>query len=135
MIDQPVEFRSVFPVLSVDDLERTLQYYVERLDFGVSWRWGEPAVRAGVSRDGLELQLVSDGRFAPEGTSRVYFEITEVDAYFADCVERGADVVMPLGDRPFGVRDFRVRDPAGNVLGFGEPLVSWGEEQDGEEGA
>jgi predicted enzyme related to lactoylglutathione lyase len=116
------EFTSVHPVLAVHDLGREIAYYVETLGFTLSWEWGEPPVRAGVQRDGLELQLVADGRFAPAEPSYVYFQIRGVDSYFATCVERGAEIVMTLGDRPFGVRDFRIVDPSGNKLGFGEPI-------------
>ena len=123
-IDSRVEFGSVSPVLAVRDLEADVAHYVERLGFAESWRWGDPPIRAGVTRDGLEIQLVSDGRFSPEGSSRVYFKLRGVDAYYETCVERGADIVMPLDDRPFGVRDFRVADASGNILGFSEPLLA-----------
>jgi uncharacterized glyoxalase superfamily protein PhnB len=115
-----VEFTGVQPVLAVDDLARDLSYYVEQLGFTVAWKWGEPAVRAGVARDGLELQLVSDQRFAPACSSRVYFSVRGVDAYYAQCLAGGATIELPLDDRPFGMRDFRVVDRSGNVLGFGE---------------
>lgn len=109
-------------MLAVADLEAELEYYVHRLGFAVAWRWGDPPVRAGVVRDGLELQLVTDDRFAPDGASRVYFQVRGVDDYWTRCVERGAEIDCPLGDRPFGMRDFRVADLSGNVLGFGQPV-------------
>lgn len=111
------------PVLAVGGLAENLSYYRDQLGFTVSWQWGEPAVRAGVVRDGLKLQLVSDGRFSPECPSRIYFLVSDVDAYHAECEARGADIQMALGDRPsFGMRDFRVVDPSGNILAFGEPI-------------
>ena len=117
-----VEFTGVQPVLAVVDLSADLSYYVERLGFEVTWRWGEPPVRAGVARDGLELQLVSDGRFAPSCPSRVYFSVRGVDSLYEECRRRGADIDIELGDREFGMRDFRVVDLSGNVLGFGEAV-------------
>ncbi len=122
----PIRFTSIHPVLAVSDLEGALAYYRDRLGFSVSWQWGDgsgPAVRAGVERDGLEIQLVADGRFAPETASVVYVHVRGVDAYYRACVERGAEITMPLADRPFGMRDFRVVDPSGNALGFGEPMA------------
>ncbi len=120
MTNRSVEITGVFPILAVDDLEADLAYYTDRLGFTVSWRWGDPPVRASVARDGVGLQIVSDGRFAPDCPSRVYFHVRGVDEYYAECVERGARIAIPLDDRPFGVRDFRVTDRSGNVLGFGE---------------
>lgn len=115
-------FIHVSPVLSVNNLESELEYYVEKLSFEVAWRWGDPLARAGVQRDGLELQLVSDGRFAPPDVSNVYFNVVGVDEYYASCVAAGAEISMALDDRPFGVRDFRVLDTSGNALGFGQAL-------------
>jgi len=124
MTPMTVRFTDISPIFAVSDLNRGLAYYSEKLGFSVSWQWGDPPVRAGVSRDDLEIQLVADGRFAPEHPSYVYFLVRGVDAYYAFCSDRGAEIVMPLDDRPFGVRDFRVTDPNGNMLGFGEPIAA-----------
>ena len=120
--EDEVAFTSVHPVLAVIDLGVALAYYRDCLGFDVTWQWGDPPVRAGVSRDGLELQLVADGRFAPQQPSYVYFQMEGVDRYYDACVAGGATIMMPLEDRPFGVRDFRVYDPSGNAIGFGEAL-------------
>jgi uncharacterized glyoxalase superfamily protein PhnB len=117
-----VEFTGIFPILPAEDLEATLEYYRERLGFAVEWRWGDPPVRAGVGRDGVELQLDADRGTRPDHAARVYLHVRGVDAYYESCVESGAQITLPLEDRAFGMRDFRVEDPAGNVLGFGEPV-------------
>jgi hypothetical protein len=57
-----VAFTSVHPVLAARHLSQDLAYYTDKLGFAVSWQWGDPPARAGVCRDGLELQLVADGR-------------------------------------------------------------------------
>jgi uncharacterized glyoxalase superfamily protein PhnB len=101
---------------------RDEKYYVEQLGFTVTWRWGEPPVRVGVARDGFELQLVSDYRFAPSCPARVYFSVRGVDSFYEECLARGAEIDLELDDRSFGMRDFRVVDLSGNVLGFGEAM-------------
>jgi len=116
----PVVFQSMSPILAARDLQEAVAYYRDTLGFALAWTWGAPPVRAGVIRDGLELQLVSDGRGAPPGPSRVYFLLTAVDDYYQRCCQHGGNIVMALADRPFGVRDFRVADPTGNVICFGQ---------------
>ena len=113
---------SVHPILAVDDLAAALAYYEEKLGFRASWQWGDPPSRAGVARDGIELQLLSDPQLLPRGPGQVYFHMTGVEAYYRRCVERGATIAMELDDRPWGMKDFRVVDPGGNRLGFGEAL-------------
>jgi uncharacterized glyoxalase superfamily protein PhnB len=39
-----------------------------------------------------------------------------VDAVHAEAVRRGAEVVYPLTDEPWGVRRFFLRDPNGVVI-------------------
>ncbi len=115
----------VFPVLAVADLDSAVTYYTGALGFAVRWWWGgEPPARAGLARDAVELHLVRAGTpGAPAGPAVVYCHVRDVAAYHAACEARGARIAVPLGARPFGVRDFRVHDLDGNVLGFGEPLL------------
>lgn len=124
MANQTIAFTSVSPIVSVQGLDLNLEYYTEQLGFDVSWRWGSPAVRAGVGRDGLELQLVSDAQFAPHDALTVYFHMRGVADYYEGCVERGAVIVAELQERPWGTREFRVKDRSGNILGFGEVLAA-----------
>ncbi len=50
--------------------------------------------------------------------------MSEVDEYYRQVAEAGATVVVSLADRTYGMRDFRLRDPAGNELSFGESIGS-----------
>jgi len=75
----------------------------------------------GKSKDGYEIQLDASGS-GPTGISVVYFHIVNVAEYFEQCEERGATIELSLGERTFGMRDFRVLDPSGNRLGFGEAV-------------
>jgi uncharacterized glyoxalase superfamily protein PhnB len=110
------------PVLFVSDMERALTYYTDVLGFDVSWRFGEPTVRAAVARDGHELQL--DQGSGRAGGASLYFHVVGVDAYYAACCERGAHVEREIGDQFYKARDFTLSDPDGNSLGFGEPMAS-----------
>lgn len=57
----PVVIEHVFPVLAVADLDAAPAYCTGALGYAERWRWGTPAVRAGVARDGVELRLVRAG--------------------------------------------------------------------------
>jgi uncharacterized glyoxalase superfamily protein PhnB len=47
-----------------------------------------------------------------------------VDTYYERITVAGAKVAVPLADRPYGMRDFRIVDPSGNELSFGEAIAS-----------
>ena len=109
------------PVLAVDDIEASVAYYGEKLGFDKTWSWGEPIVRAGVARNGYELQLDGSGT-GPTGLSVVYFHMDNLADYYASCVQNDAIIESELVEQPFGVCDFRVLDLSGNKLGFGEAI-------------
>jgi hypothetical protein len=52
--------------------------------------------------------------------------VGDADALFAFQSAQGLEVVEPPGDRPYGLRDYRVRDLHGYLLGFGHHIYSTG---------
>jgi uncharacterized glyoxalase superfamily protein PhnB len=110
------------PVFAVRDLGEALDFYRKKLGFHVSWTWGEPMSRAGIALDDVEIQLDDSGQGGPPGPSVVYCYVKSVESYYEECRARGVEFQHPLGERPWGMRDFRVVDPSGNRLGFGETL-------------
>jgi uncharacterized glyoxalase superfamily protein PhnB len=110
----------VFPILAVRDLSEAVDYYRDTLGFSMAWVWGDPAQRVGVTLDDIEIQLVAPGPGVPPGPGVVYCHMTGIDAYYEECKRAGAEIVLGLGERPWGARDFRVVDPSGNRIGFAE---------------
>ena len=79
--------KAMSPVLRVNDLQVAADYYRDVLGFEVTWTWGDPSSRAGVARDGFEVQLAAE--YGPAGPPVVYFQVAGVDAYYQRCLERG----------------------------------------------
>jgi uncharacterized glyoxalase superfamily protein PhnB len=113
---------TTIPVLSVGDIESALDYYQRVLGFTRDWIWGQPPELAGIYRDRIELQLAQRGRLGPPGPSHVYLRGSGVDALFDAFSDAGAQILEPIADRPYGLRDFALLDPCGNRLDFGAPL-------------
>jgi uncharacterized glyoxalase superfamily protein PhnB len=118
-----VVLETAVPILSVDDLIAALEYYQRVLGFRVGWQWGEPARLASVCRDRVELNL-SQGSGGTAFISKVYFQMSGVEAYYDQITVAGANVAEALAVRPYGMRDFRIIDPSGNELSFGEAANS-----------
>jgi uncharacterized glyoxalase superfamily protein PhnB len=121
--DKAAVLEAAVPILSVTDLAEAIDYYERVLGFQVAWRWGEPPRLASVCRDRVELNLSQSSEARP-AASKVYFPMAGVDAYYDDITVAGAKVAVPLADRPYGMRDFRIVDPSGNELSFGEATAS-----------
>jgi uncharacterized glyoxalase superfamily protein PhnB len=58
-------------------------------------------------------------RSASGGPAEVYLVVDDVPAHYERVVRAGAEVVMPLTDRGYGVM-YTIRDPEGNVWSFGD---------------
>lgn len=108
-------------VFVVEDIERSLGHYRDALGFRIDFRYGEPAIYAGVARDEVCIHLQAAG-FSPRppGQGALNVFVTDVDALHAELLARGAHIVRPPQDYDYGMRDFNVLDPDGNDLCFGQ---------------
>ena len=116
------KMESVSPILTVDDLSEALEFYQWTLGFDLAWSWGEPPEMAAVCRDNAEIMLSQRTDAQTMGASRIYIVLSGIDAYYAE-IQAGADIAVPIGDRPYGMRDFRIGDSSGNEISFGQATV------------
>jgi catechol 2,3-dioxygenase-like lactoylglutathione lyase family enzyme len=123
----------VVPVIKCSDLERSVRFYIEVLDF--LWRWPEDAASelangvAYLVMDGAEVMLsrhAGDGVFG--SLQRVF--VDDVDERYETFRARGLDTTgrpeSPIHtgpvDQTWGLREFSVGDPDGNGLCFCGPI-------------
>lgn len=118
-----MKITSLSPILSVNDIGESIEFYRRVLGFDLAWSWGEPADIAAVCRDGVEITLTRRPGAKPAGGSHVYLNVTDVDAFHAKLLDAGIAMLVPIGDRAYGMRDFRVADPSDNELSIGQPLA------------
>jgi uncharacterized glyoxalase superfamily protein PhnB len=111
--------------LLVADVARALRHYRDVLGFEIEYAQ-EPLF--GIVRRGgatLMLKLVDPQKplvpnEAQGGTWDAFLFVSGLDALFAELRARGAAVVYPPTQQPYGYVEFAVRDLDGYVLGFGE---------------
>lgn len=60
------------------------------------------------------------------GTVEVIVQVDEVDAHFRHAVAQGADILVPIENKPYGGRGYTCRDPEGHVWAFGS-YDAWGD--------
>ena len=56
------------------------------------------------------------------GFGSVYVFCDEVDEYYRNIREKGAEITSLLNSYPYGMRDFQTKDIDGNLICFGCPL-------------
>jgi uncharacterized glyoxalase superfamily protein PhnB len=108
----------VIPILQVNDLQASLDYYVEKLGFETQWTHGDPANFAAIGRDGIMIFLQQDPQ-SGGGPTVIYMVVPSVDELHASIAQRGAEIVDAPQDRPWGMREMVVKDPDGNQIRVG----------------
>src|SRR5262245_57683784 len=100
------------PNLTVADVGAAVVFYTEKLGFTLNFTWGEPTQMAGVMLDKVQMFL-SRGKPNPEGCS-VYFPVGDADELYEFHRAGGVEIVVPIDDRDYAMRDYGLRDPDGN---------------------
>ena len=113
----PEQFVQGAPVLHVSDVSATAAFYRDVLGF--TWDFGDDAY-AVVWRDNSAIHFAKD-EAGPRGV-HLFQWVRDVDAYYAEIVGRGATVAAAPADRPYGIREFSVRDINGVVIVFGQDI-------------
>jgi uncharacterized glyoxalase superfamily protein PhnB len=120
-------FRAAVPVICTEDVAASLQYFVQTLGFVEQFKWGEPAVYAGVKAGDALLYLCHDPAMASAILERglgpdIFLWVEGVDALYAIHAARGVDIVEAIANRPWGARQYVVREPNGYRLKIAESL-------------
>jgi catechol 2,3-dioxygenase-like lactoylglutathione lyase family enzyme len=112
-------FAQVQPILGTRDLEKAIQFYVDRLGFTLAFRDGSiPTNYVGFRRDGVELHM----QFQYEhemGTIRLRLVVDDPDALYEEY--KSKDVFhegTQVKDTPWGTREFAIYDLDRNSLTF-----------------
>lgn len=111
--------------LPVADVSAAVDFYTAKLGFELGFTWGEPVMMAGVNLGATQIFL-EQGTPNPDGCN-VYFVVGDADELFEFQRANGVEVLAEPDDRPYGLRDYAVRDQAGYRLSFGHYIYSIGD--------
>jgi predicted enzyme related to lactoylglutathione lyase len=112
-------------VLAVPDLTRSGEFYSRVLGFEVhemgdsGWRLfvnGRCRIMAGQCPDALPAEQLGDHSYF------AYLTVDDVGAYHQRASENGAELLKPLRDEPWGMREFGLRTIDGHRIMVGQPL-------------
>jgi uncharacterized glyoxalase superfamily protein PhnB len=119
------------PQLFVADIKASCDFFIQRLGFAIVFVYGEPPFYAQVRRDGARLNLrcvdepVVDGPLRERedllSASMTVATAEEIKQLFLEFQSAGAAFHQTLKAKPWGARDFVVKDPDGNLLSFAGP--------------
>jgi uncharacterized glyoxalase superfamily protein PhnB len=112
-------------VLAVQDLKTSTAYYRDVLGFS-----RDPIDAEGwsfLTRDGFRVMLGECRDEKPAGelgdhSYFVYWNVDNVDQFYQDILAKGALVTSAPSDKPWGLREFRLRTPDGHRITCGAEL-------------
>lgn len=105
----------------VSDVEASLTYYTTVLGFTEKFRFGD---YAGVEHGEVQIHLSGPASTNKRqvGQGSLYIFVDDCDAYYQEVTSRGARVQAPPKDYEYGMRDFVIEDPDGNLIGIGQEV-------------
>jgi catechol 2,3-dioxygenase-like lactoylglutathione lyase family enzyme len=119
------------PQLFVTDIERSCEFFREKLGFSLVFSYGKPPYFAQVGRDAARLNLrwVKRPLIEPMVGDREQFlsasmtvaTAEEIKLLFLEFQSAGLVFHQTLKKQPWGARNFVVKDPDGNLLLFAGP--------------
>jgi uncharacterized glyoxalase superfamily protein PhnB len=119
------------PQLLVTEIQRSCEFFCEKLGFSLVFSYGKPPYYAQVGRDAARLNLRCVERPIIESTVRDREELLsvsmtvatadEIKLLFLEFQSAGVAFHQTLKKQPWGARNFVVRDPDGNLLLFAGP--------------
>ena len=115
---------SLAPQFLVDDLQRSITYYRDKLGFEFDEPWdGFYAIGR---RDGLEIHLKCSPKNAAERQFRRENEhldasagVDGIEELYEEFKSKDVKMLKPLQDMPWGTKDFYVEDPDCYIICFG----------------
>ena len=121
--------KSVMPTLTVDDLQRSLDFF-SGLGFEVVERWEENGVlqgvtlKAGDARLGVSQDDFKKGRDRKKGVGmRLYIEAADIDEIAARAKAAGVKLASEPRDTEWGARALEVTEPSGFLLPIASKLT------------
>ena len=110
------------PIFAVKDVPQTVAYYRDVLGFSQQWLWEDPPTFGCIELGKAQIFLSLDPELAArlEGVSH-FLGADDVDALYALHRERGADIISALENKPWGVREYTLRDLNGYRLRISGP--------------
>ena len=115
------KIKQIIPILKVQDIGVSMDYYINTLGMQKEWEWGDPTEFASVGGEGFSVFLQQDN---PQSVASqtIYVEVDNVDSVFQHVKAHGGEVAQAPTDCPWGMREMHMKDPSGHLIRIGSPL-------------
>jgi GNAT superfamily N-acetyltransferase len=116
-----IRFTNAVAILPVPDVTAAVDHYHRILGFNVDFLWQNPPTHAGVSREKAGVQFTLNPARAIKCQTELFFFVEGLDDLYATHRHSGAHIVSSIENKPWGMREYTVRDLWGHELRFTGP--------------
>jgi predicted enzyme related to lactoylglutathione lyase len=96
------------------DFQRSFRFYAESLGLHVYREWSSGSTRGVVFfLGGGFLELSGSSRTGARESVDLWLQVRDVDVVGRELQEAGVDIIEPSTDKPWGLREMKIRDPDG----------------------
>lgn len=116
------------PILAVNDILETVNYWHDTLGFPDKWTWGQPPNYGGVAWNGafIQFNLAPTLAAASKGNA-IFIKARELEALYQFHQRKNVKIVEPLEDKPWGMAGYTVEEINGYYIVFaGAPIADKG---------
>ena len=126
---KPVEFQSLEPVLAVNNVQESVDFYCHQLGFHVDFVWGDPPIHGAVSYGEWSTQSIriqfkgAQPNSVQESSGEIFIMVEpEVETLYHRCQSQGLNITRELTSQPWGMQEFSIRDCNGYIIRFGKAV-------------
>ncbi len=130
------DFHKLTPILTVDSIEASLPFWIERVGFEQTMEVpGDDGLAfVALQGEGIEVMLQTRASLAadlpavasaPGGASFLYLEVNDLESLMPRFTE--SEVAVPDRVTFYGMRELVLRSPGGHFLTLAQPVPSEGE--------
>ncbi|MBX2817818.1 MAG: VOC family protein [Saprospiraceae bacterium] len=118
-----IRFSHTSPILPVSDMERTLKFYRDVLEFDTIWRWDQPTTIANAGRPDCKMlfKLSKEEHLRTQGLEIMVF-LHGVKPFWDSIKDKDLLIIDEIETKPWGLTEFCVKDINGYLLRFAETL-------------
>jgi len=115
----------VEPILAVENIVETVNYWENILGFTDKWTWGEPPNHGGVARQGAFVQFSHNPKLAASSKANaIFIRVKNLPSLYEFHQNKNAEIVEPLENKPWGMSGYTVREINDYYIVFAGALIS-----------
>jgi GNAT superfamily N-acetyltransferase len=122
--DQPFLSRAE-PMLPVNDIVETVNYWRDLLGFRDVWTWGDPVNHGGAVWHDAAIQFYQNPTLATASKGNaIFIRVKNIESLYQFHQTKNIEIAEPLENKPWGMSGYTVREINGYYIVFGGKMIN-----------